>query len=171
MDLDSLVAAAAALGGVAIGAWMEGRRLRQAASEKRRDDAAAILAPVEALIQDAHPQRLTMFDPQRHQAETMPDLRRRWEAQKEQLLRLSIGHPAKEVRDLSERLVVTLHNSLVTTSLLLNDVVASKTERDDHTEAMTEYRAAHETSRELADAIWKVPPPWWKSLPWSRKRA
>ena len=60
------------LGGVFLGQWLQRKDRRDAAEEQRRDEAAAVLAPVKAVVLDSDPLRLGLFNPQQHLQETMP---------------------------------------------------------------------------------------------------
>jgi hypothetical protein len=92
-----------ALGGVLLGQWLQRKDRREAADERRRDEAAAILAPIKALVSDADPLRLGLFNPQQHLQESMPLLIEEWRSGREALLKLSLSHPSAQVRELAEQ--------------------------------------------------------------------
>lgn len=69
------------------------KAVKDAADERRRDEAAAVLAPIKALVIDADPVRLTMSDALQHWENDMPRLVEEWRRGREALLKLSISHP------------------------------------------------------------------------------
>jgi hypothetical protein len=132
------IGAVAALGGGAIGAWLqaksqeriEQRRLRREERierQERRDRAAALLAEVSALLKDSlrqhgimdavSPESRVMRESLRSEVEKLTD---RQKVVREQLVAMAIGAPTPEVRRLVRDLEGALDSSLLTTWFRLN---------------------------------------------------
>jgi hypothetical protein len=96
---------------------------RRAAEERRRDEAAAVLAPVKAVAFDSDPLRLSLFNnPQQHLQETMPRFIEELRGGRVGLLKLSILHPSAHVRELAEKTQQALTRSLSSTRMFLDDL-------------------------------------------------
>jgi hypothetical protein len=169
------VGAAAALGGGAVGAWLQARsqeridhrRLRheqRIERQQRRDRAAALLAEVSAVLTDIGSHRLALQhtppDPPGMLERMKADYERIKDRQKvlrEPLMAMAIGDPSPTVRHLIRELERTLHSSLwFTWYRIVNrgvgpmddpDLarVAENSERD--------YRKAHALLDELIEAL------------------
>jgi hypothetical protein len=110
------------LAGVALGQWLQRKHLTDAATERRRDEAAAILAPVKALVLNSHPLTLGLFNPQQHLQETMPLLIEEWKSSGVALLKLSLSHPSAQVRELAEQTQEALSRSIASARMFLDDL-------------------------------------------------
>jgi hypothetical protein len=91
--MDAFVVGGFALLGVALGWLLQRRSLGEESAARRRAEAAAALAPIKALLVDAHPQRLTLWNAELQQKEVLPRIVADWRRGRESLLELSIGHP------------------------------------------------------------------------------
>jgi hypothetical protein len=137
--------AASALGGGAVGAWLNGVRQDRADRDRRRDQAAEILAEARALLTDGNPDRLglnahpAMFD------HTFPELTERWQQTRVRLLTLSAGHPSKRVRVLAGQLEVAIANTLTQAQWLVGDILKNR----DHTEAQRTANEANDKATRL----------------------
>lgn len=146
-------AVAGPLIGVWLGWFLESRREARATSERRREEIARVLAPVEALMIAAHPERLTLFNVQQQADDVYPDLLSRWETLKVQLLTISYAHPSEAVRDLARRVSVSFGNSLIVTGHLMKGLIDNTGEKRAHDEAMREYRNAKQVFEKLIAEI------------------
>lgn len=142
-----------ALAGVWLGQWLNRKQLKEAADERRRDEAAAVLAPIKALVVDADPLRLTMHNAQQHWENDMPRLVEEWRSGREALLKLSISHPSGQVRELAEGCEKALFRSMSTASMFLDDVVTRKSSLEMHDRAIKDHEEATGYIERLAEAI------------------
>jgi hypothetical protein len=157
MDWNLLIAPAAALAGVGLGEWLRGKHQREDLHERRRQEAAAILAPMEALIQDAHPDGLAMFNLQTNREKVVPELHDRWRQHKEGVFRLKVGHPSDEVRDLAGKLIISFGNSLIITVMWMDDLLRGTSTKDKRNDVFEQYRQAKGNFESLAASVRKSP--------------
>jgi hypothetical protein len=132
------VGAVAALGGGAIGAWLqskgqeriEQRRLRREEDverQQRRERAASVLAEVSALLQEVRAQRsfVKRSPAESHQQRTeqlferLDPLHEREQAASEQLILMAIREPDLEVRRLARQLAQAMNDGVYRTSMYL----------------------------------------------------
>jgi hypothetical protein len=153
----TLGASAIAVAGTLAGTILQqrfARREREAAEAAEWvKEGAAILGPIQSLLTDSDPRRVTMnLNPQTRPA--MQDLRvQRWERQlRDRLATFAAGHPHGGVREKATELGVALHNSLITTSWLVGDMLDSK-DRSELGRARAEHDLAAERAKELAELI------------------
>jgi hypothetical protein len=106
------------LAGVLLGYRMERRHVQETAAALRRENAAALLAPIKATIMDADPKRL-VFDAEKLLTDEVPQLERAGKRGREALLTLSIAHPSPKVCYLSMQTATALVDAITATSFFV----------------------------------------------------
>jgi hypothetical protein len=103
------IGAVAALGGGALGTWMQGRSQERLEGARRRERFAEALADTTSLLHEVNPRRphfgSRLSDASSYHRETD----RRLRSVRSRLLILSVGHPDAHVRDLAGRLDKALY--------------------------------------------------------------
>jgi hypothetical protein len=130
------------------------RREREAAEAEEWVKAGAeILGPIDSLLVDAHPERVSINLNEESLA-LMQYLREdRWQGQlRDRLATLGVAHPLGEVRAKAIELGVAIHNSLHATSWLVRDMLR-KSELSEIDRARAEHAVAQERASELGDLI------------------
>jgi hypothetical protein len=141
-----------ALGGGAVGAWLQGRRQASSERDQRRQRAVEVVAEVKALLTDANPGRLALNANQETFEKSFAALGERWQRIRVPLLTLWGGHPSKQVRDLARELEIATANTLIQTQWLVSDVLLSR-DLDTHEEAMRWHAQATDVLNRLLEAI------------------
>jgi hypothetical protein len=138
-----LAAVIAALGGGAVGAWLQGRRQDRTERTQRREQAAEVLAEARAFLTDASPDRLGINASQERSPQVLQELGERRERIRVPLLTLAGSHPSPTVRDLARRLEVEMANTLHMAGWFVSDLLrnrdmesARETANQHHTEAL-----------------------------------
>jgi hypothetical protein len=98
------VGAVAALGGGFIGAWWQGRGQQRIEQDRRRQQAAEVLAEITVLLEEIDPNRFFFKFTNEDWLKAVEPFVRRHETLRTQLLALTTRHPAAKVRDLAGRL-------------------------------------------------------------------
>jgi hypothetical protein len=121
-----LAAVIAALGGGAVGAWLQGRRQDRAERTQRRDRAAEVLAEARAFLTDVTPDRLGINTSQERSPQVLQELGERRERIRVPLLTLAHSHPSATVRDLASRLEVEMANTLTMAGWFVSDLLRNR---------------------------------------------
>jgi hypothetical protein len=101
------------------------RQGREAADRARqRERAAAAVAPVRSLLDEAEPQRLTSV-PGTQTLTVMHELRERWNTLREPLLAFGAAHPSGHVDALTREFVTDVSNALTSAHWLVHDLPES----------------------------------------------
>jgi hypothetical protein len=147
------IGAAAAIGGGAVAAWVQGRQQRRMERDRRRERAAEILAEVQALLTDANPDRLGINANEATFERTFTAFHERWQKIRIPLLTLAANHQSKRVRDLARRLEVATANALTQAQWLVRDVLSRRDLSDTRDTANQDHAAASKLLDELLEAI------------------
>jgi hypothetical protein len=100
--------------------WLGRKGDREAAGLQRRaadlarwrDDGADVLGRVREFMTDVHPQRVTMNFQRGTELEVMQAFNAKWQALREPISRLAVGHPSARVRELADEVSTGLHRTL-----------------------------------------------------------
>jgi hypothetical protein len=141
------------LAGVWLGNWLERRHVRDTAAKLRRENAAALLAPIKATIMDADPQRF-ISDADKRLTDQIPQLGEAGKRGREALLTLSIGHPSEKVRSLSQETAAALGAAITETSFfVLRQAQPDLGGELNHHDARSRQAEAMKLIDELAEAV------------------
>jgi hypothetical protein len=115
------IGAVAALGGGVIGGWLQGRNQDRLERNRRRDEAAKVVASTTALLRDADPTgELASITHWGAVDNTLAELQRRQKQLQQPLLVMAASTPSKTVRRLAQDLEVALAISLESTTLAVD---------------------------------------------------
>jgi hypothetical protein len=131
----------AALGGVALGQWLQRKHVREAAVERRRDEARpfSLRSKPSSSMPTRSASRCSMRSSTRKRR--CLDLSRNGEVGA-WLLRLSIRHPSASVRDLAEETEKALHRAMASASMFLRAVIRHESDQNLYDRAMREHEQA-----------------------------
>jgi hypothetical protein len=144
---------ASALGGGTVGAWLNGVRQDRADRDRRRDQAAEILAEARALLTDANPDRLGMNANPATFEQTFTDLGDRWQRTRVPLLTIGAGHPSERVRYYARQLEVAIAGTLTMSRWHVRDLLENRDARDARNTANQHHAEATRLLGELEQAI------------------
>jgi hypothetical protein len=166
---------AAGLGAVIVSAffnWLARRgdreaaeRQRQADAEDRRDErrsidlaqwrdtGADVLGRVREFMTDVHPHRVTMnFRPGTEQ-QVLQTLNAKWEALREPIARLAVGHPSARARELADEVSSGMHRTLNWVGWALSDLARHAPFTEPLGEAMKEWEQLNGNVKSLREAL------------------
>jgi hypothetical protein len=141
------IAAAAALGGGVVGAWVQGRTQARTERHRRREQAAQVLADLATLLEDADPEgKLT----RRHSNvdEVLRLLADRRNVLRARLLTLAAGQPSRPTRRLFREL-----DRAVTSSLISNWFLGMSEDASDREELRDEAKREHARAQGILDQL------------------
>ena len=139
-----LVGATAALGG----AWLGRRERRASQTTQWQRDAAGVVVPVQALLDDADPRRLVSLDDGAAEADA---LWQRWtDRVRDPLLVLANTHPSSRLSDQAARLATLVSESLTRTATLVR---ANTSGPEDLEAAADAHRQASGLARDLLTTL------------------
>lgn len=166
--ITGLFTLAAALGGAAVVGLIDWRRRkgdRAADDASRREDrhavdmaqwrdtGADVLGRVREFMTDVHPQRVTInFQPGAEQ-QVMQSLNAKWEAIREPIARLAVGHPSARARELADEVSTGLHRTLHWTGWAVSDLARHASIADAMAEGMKEWEQLNANVKELREAL------------------
>jgi hypothetical protein len=119
--VQTAIGAAAALGGGVIGGWLQGRNQDRLERNRRREEAAKVVASTTALLRDADPTgELAYMAHWGAVDDTLTEVQRRQKQLQQSLLVMAASTPSKTVRRLAQDLEVALAASLESTTLAVD---------------------------------------------------
>jgi len=153
-DWSSIVAAViAALGGGAVGAWLQGRRQDRAERTQRRERSAEVLAEARAFLTDVTPDRLGFNANEERSPQVLQELGERRERIRVPLLTLAHSHPSATVRDLATRLEIEMANTLHMAGWFITDLLRNRDVDSMRDQANQHHEEALRLLYELVEAI------------------
>lgn len=125
--------------------------------ERWRETGADVLAKVREFMTDVHPQRVMMPIRKGIEQEVAGRLQVKWEAVREPIARLAVGHPSAQARELADAVSVGMHNVFNRLTWILHDFANDQPFEGDILETTTEWEQLNEQVKQLREALHESP--------------